>query len=154
MTSARVALLLIRLTALAVVLLIPARVEAIGLGIDVGAGAWVLEGPQADVHVRVDHEFFEMLKVGIRPGLAVTSYAYDPALRFSMPLDAFVKIKLAIIYLEVLGGIYWMPTSVDPIRAHLAGGVGLQIWKFLIGVEVGYLQPTLNVLGRVGFTFF
>jgi hypothetical protein len=133
-------------------LLLPARAEAIGLGVDVGAGSWLLEGLQADLHLRVEQEFFDMLKIGVRPGVELT--LNQPTSRFGVPLDAFVRVKLAIVYLEALGGMYWVPSSVDPIRAHLAGGVGLQIWKFSFGVEVGYLQPSLNVLGRVGFTFF
>lgn len=144
--------MLTRLALIAAVLLIPTRAEAIGLGVDLGAGSWVLEGLQADLHLRVDHEFFDMLKIGIRPGIELTQY--EPVSRFGVPLDAFVRVKLAVIYLEALGGMYWIPSSIDPIRAHLAGGFGVQIWKFSVGIEVGYLQPSLNVLGRVGFTFF
>jgi hypothetical protein len=138
--------------ALVTALLLPARAEAIGLGVDVGAGTWLLEGLQADLHLRVDQELFDFLKIGLRPGVALT--LYEPTSRIGVPLDAFVRVKLSIVYLEGLGGMYWVPSSVDPIRAHVAGGVGLQIWKFNFGVEVGYLQPSLNVLGRVGFTFF
>ena len=138
--------------ALAVAVLLPTRANAIGLGVDVGAGAWVLEGLQADVHLRVVHEFFDTLKVGVRPGLGLT--LYQPTSRLMVPLDAFVKLRLSILYLEALGGVYWIPSHLDPIRAHLAGGIGLQIWKFSVGVEVGYLEPSLNILGRVGFTFF
>ena len=138
--------------ALAAALLLPARAEAIGLGVDVGAGTWLLEGLQADLHLRVEQELFDILKIGIRPGVEFT--LYQPTSRIGVPLDAFVRVKLAIVYLEALGGLYWIPSSVDPIRAHVAGGVGLQVWKFSFGVEVGYLQPSLSVLGRVGFTFF
>ena len=138
--------------ALCAALLVPARAEAIGVGVDVGAGSWILEGLQADVHLRVDQELVSFLKLGIRPGLELT--LYNPTPRLGVPLDAFVRVKLAIVYLEALGGIYWIPSSVEPVRAHVAGGVGFEIWKFTIGVEVGYLSPSLNVLGRVGFTFF
>ena len=138
--------------ALCAALLGPARAEAIGLGVDVGAGSWILEGLQADVHLRVDQELFSFLKVGLRPGLELT--VYQPTSRFGVPLDAYVRVKIAILYLEALGGIYWIPSSVEPIRAHLAGGVGFEIWKFFVGVEVGYLSPSFNALGRVGFTFF
>ena len=138
--------------ALLLALALPAPAQAIGLGVDVGAGAWLLEGLQADVHLRVEHEFFDMLKVGVRPGLAYLHY--EPTPRLAIPLDAFVKLKLAILYVEALGGMYWIPSHVDPVRAHVAGGLGVQIWKFSIGIEVGYLQPSINILGRVGFTFF
>lgn len=147
--------MMLRLTlawALGVALLLPARAEAIGLGLDVGAGSWLLEGLQADLHLRVDQELLEILKIGVRPGLEIT--LNQPESRVGVPLDAFVRVKLAILYLEVLGGMYWIPSSVDPVRGHLAAGVGVQIWKFQVGLEAGYLQPSLNILGRVGFTFF
>lgn len=136
----------------AVLMLGSLRAEAIGLGVDVGAGSWVLEGPQVDVHVRIDQELFDFLKIGLRPGLGLA--LYEPESRLFVPLDAFARVKLAIVYAEVLGGIYWIPSLAESIRPHVAAGVGLQIWKFSFGVEVGYLQPSLNILGRVGFTFF
>ncbi len=144
-----------RLTAamvLCAAMLLPAPAHAIGLGVDVGAGSWLLEGLQGDVHLKVDQEFFDLLKIGLRPGVALT--LNEPYPRVAFPLDLSLKLKLAFFYLEALGGLFWIPSSVDPVRAHLAGGFGVQIWKFLVGVEVGYLQPSLNVLGRVGFTFF
>ncbi len=138
--------------ALAVAVLLPTRAHAVGIGVDVGAGAWVLEGLQADVHFRIDQQLMEIVKIGLRPGLGIAQY--QPTSRLLVPLDAYVNLKLAIVYLEVLGGIYWIPSHVDPIRAHFAGGLGVEIWKFKVGIEVGYLQPSVNILGRVGFTFF
>jgi hypothetical protein len=141
-----------RLTLLLSLVLFPTTAHAIGLGVDVGAGTWLLEGLQGDVHLRVEQELFDFLVIGVRPGVEVT--LNQPYSRVGFPVDLSAKFKLAIVYLEALGGLYWIPSSVDPIRAHVAAGLGLTIWKFQVGVEVGYLQPSLNLLARVGFTFF
>lgn len=138
--------------ALTIALLFPSRAGAIGLGVDVGAGAWILEGLQADVHFRIDQELLEVLKIGLRPGLGYAQY--EPVSRILIPLDAYVRLKILILYLEALGGVYFIPSHVDPVRAHFGGGFGVTIWKFWVGVEVAYLQPSINILGRVGFTFF
>lgn len=138
--------------ALACPLLVAAPARAVGLGLDVGAGSWLLEGLQADVHVRVFQPVLEVLSVSLRPGLALT--LSEPTARFAVPLDAGLRLTIAILYLEALGGLYLIPSSVDPVRAHVAGGLGFRLWKFTIGVEVGYLQPSLHALARVGFTIF
>jgi len=134
----------------AMLVALPAR--AVGLGVDVGAGTWLLEGLQADAHLKVEQELLSFLTIAARPGVAVT--LNQPNARVAIPLDLSVKLKIAILYLEALGGLFWVPSSIDPLRAHVAGGVGVQIWKFQVGIEVGYLQPSLNLLARVGFTFF
>jgi hypothetical protein len=138
--------------ALTIALLFPSRANAIGIGVDVGAGAWVLEGLQADVHFRVEQELLEVLKIGLRPGLGIAQY--NPESRLLIPLDAYVQLKVLFLYFEALGGIYWIPSHIDPIRAHVGGGLGVTIWKFSFGIEVAYLQPSINILGRVAFTFF
>lgn len=128
----------------------PAR--AVGLGIDVGAGTWLLEGLQGDVHLRVSQQLLGPLSVALRPGVAVT--LNEPVSRLAVPLDAIVRLTLAFFYVEALGGVYWIPSSIEPWRLHAGGGFGFTIWKFQVGVELAYLQPSLNVLARVGFTFF
>ncbi|MFO0597343.1 MAG: hypothetical protein U0228_18690 [Myxococcaceae bacterium] len=134
------------------VLLVASPARAIHLGVDVGAGTWLLEAPQIDAHFRVDQELFSWLRIGVRPGVALTFN--QPNSRLAVPLDASVKVKLFILYVEAFGGIYWIPSSVDPVRAHWGGGVGFRIWKFELGLEVAYLQPSVSLLGRVGFTFY
>lgn len=138
--------------ALACPLLVASPARAVGLGLDVGAGTWLLEGLQGDVHLRVFQPFLEVLSVSLRPGLALT--LNEPTARLAVPLDAGLRLTVAFFYLEALGGLYWVPSSIDPVRAHVAGGLGFRLWKFTLGVEVGYLQPSLNALARVGFTFF
>jgi hypothetical protein len=128
----------------------PAR--AVGLGVDVGAGSWLLEGLQGDVHLRVYQPFLKVLSVAARPGVALT--LNEPVSRVAVPLDLTARLTLAFFFVEAIGGVYWIPSSIEPWRAHAAGGLGFQIWKFQVGVEVGYLQPSLNVLARVGFTIF
>ncbi len=128
----------------------PAR--AVGLGVDVGAGTWLLEGLQGDLHLRIYQPFLEVLSVAVRPGVVLT--LNEPVSRVGFPLDLTARLTLAFFYVEALGGLYWIPSSIDPLRAHVAGGLGFQIWKFTVGVEVGYLQPSINALARVGFTFF
>lgn len=129
---------------------LPAR--AVGLGMDVGAGTWLLEGLQGDVHLRVYQPLVEVLSIAVRPGVLVT--LNEPYARVGVPLDVSARLTLAFFYLEALGGLLWIPSAADPVRGHVAGGLGFQIWKFQVGVEVGYLQPSLNALARVGFTFF
>lgn len=141
-----------RLALVLALFLLPGSAHAFGLGVDVGAGTWLLEGLQGDVHLELEQELFEILTIGARPGVTLT--LTEPYARVGFPIDLSVRLKLAIVYLEALGGALWIPSSVDPLRAHVAGGVGVQLWKFRVGVEVGYLQPSLSLLARVGFTFF
>lgn len=134
------------------VLLLPRSAHAIGLGVDVGGGSWLFTGLQLDAHLRVDQELLEVLKIGVRPGIAYT--LTQPVGRVSLPLDATLRLTLGFFYLEALGGLYWTPSYANPLAWHAGGGLGVQIWKFSVGVEASYLQPTFNVLGRVAFTFF
>lgn len=134
-------------------LFLPRKAHAIGLGVDVGGGSWLFTGLQLDAHLRVDQELLSVLKVGLRPGVAWTMI--EPGVgRLSVPLDAYLRLTLAFFYVEALGGLYWTPSYRDPIAWHAGGGLGVQIWKFTVGVEAAYLQPSFNVLGRVGFVFF
>lgn len=138
--------------ALAVVLLAPSPAQAIHLGVDVGAGAWLLSGPVADAHFRVDQELFDWIRIGVRPGVM---FAFtEPTTRFGVPLDAAVKFKLFVLYLDVFGGIVWLPSYADPVRMHIGGGVGFRLWKLEFGFEVAYLQPSITAMGRIGFTFY
>ncbi|MFZ5446097.1 MAG: hypothetical protein ACOZQL_39285 [Myxococcota bacterium] len=141
-----------RLTLVLALFLLPTTAHAVGLGVDVGAGTWLLEGLQGDVHLSVEQELLDFLVIGARPGVSLTLTEPNP--RVGFPIDLSVRLKLAFLYLEGLAGMLWMPSSIDPIRAHAAAGLGLQLWKFRVGVEVGYLQPSLSLLARVGFTFF
>ena len=75
----------------------------IGIGVDVGAGAWVLEGLQADVHFRIDQELLEILKIGLRPGLGIAQY--EPVSRLLVPVAAYVRLKVLCLYFEALGGV-------------------------------------------------
>lgn len=140
-------------------LFLPGKAHAIGLGIDVGGGTYLFNGLQLDAHLRVDQELFSWLKIGLRPGIAYTMY--QPEGRISVPVDLMLRVQLAIFYLDAMGGLYWTPSAADPIAWHAAGGLGVAIWKFTVGVEIGYLAvgptwstPSANILGRVGFTFF
>ncbi|MFT3709488.1 MAG: hypothetical protein QM817_17785 [Archangium sp.] len=128
----------------------PAR--AVNVTADVGGGVWLLEATQLDAHFRVDQELFDWFRVGVRPGVAVTLSEPNP--RLAIPLDALVRFKLFVVYLDVFGGMYWIPSHVEPVRLHLGGGVGFKIWRFEFGFEVAYLQPSINLLGRVGFTIY
>lgn len=138
--------------AIACPLLLASPARAVGLGLDVGAGTWLLEGLQGDLHLRVYQPFLEVLSVSLRPGVVLT--LNEPTPRLGLPLDAGLRLTLAFFYVEALGGMYWIPSAAQPLRAHVAGGLGFQVWKLTIGVEVGYLQPSLNALARVGITFF
>lgn len=137
---------------LAVAVLAPSPARAIHLGIDVGAGAWLLEAPLVDAHFRVDQELFDWLRIGVRPGVGV-NFA-SPDARFTVPLDGSVKIKLFVLYLEVFAGILWIPSHANPVRTHIGGGVGFRLWKLEFGFEAAYLQPSIAIMGRVGFTFY
>lgn len=128
----------------------PAR--AVNLTVDVGAGAWLLEATQLDAHFRVDQELFEWIRFGGRTGAVLTLNEPNP--RFALPLDGFVRLKLWVVYLDLLAGIYWIPSHVQPIRTHLGGGVGFKIWRLEFGFELAYLSPSMTALGRVGFTIW
>jgi hypothetical protein len=132
--------------------LAPSPARSIHLGVDVGGGAWLLEAPLVDVHFRLDQELFDWLRIGVRPGVGVTFASPDP--RLTVPLAGSVKLKFLVFFVEIFGGIVWIPSHVNPIRTNLGGGLGLRLWKLEFGVDLAYLQPSIAVMGRVGFTFY
>jgi hypothetical protein len=137
---------------LAVAVLAPSPARAIHLGVDVGGGAWLLEAPLVDVHFRLDQELFDWLRIGVRPGVGV-NFA-SPDARFTVPLAGSVKLKFLVFFLEIFAGILWIPSHANPIRTNLGGGLGLRLWKLELGIELAYLQPSISVGGRIGFTFY
>lgn len=122
------------------------------LGVEAGGGVWLLEAPFFDVELKGQLRLFSWLFVGVRPGIGVIFN--EPNTRIAVPLDATLKVKLFIFFFEAIGGMWLIPSHADVVRPHLAGQIGLEIWRFTFGAEVSYLAPSITVSGRVGIRIF
>lgn len=127
----------------------PAR----ALGAEAGLGADYLADDEAGSFmgfVAVDTRIARRLTLGGRFGLAVVS---DPT-RFALPLDARLRFKLRRFYLDGLAGAWLFFKGEDHFRFHAAGGAGFVVSRNVrLGAELGYLDPSLMVGGRVAVAF-
>ncbi len=122
------------------------------LGVEAAGGVWLLEAPTFEVEAKGQLRLFSWLFVGVRPGLAFIFN--EPNTRLAVPLDATLKVKLFIFFFEAIGGAWFIPSHQDVVRPHLAGQLGLEIWRFTFGAEVSYLSPSVTISGRVGIRIF
>ncbi|PZR13514.1 MAG: hypothetical protein DI536_12195 [Archangium gephyra] len=122
------------------------------LGVEAAGGVWLLEAPYFDVELKGQLRLFSWLYLGVRPGVAVLFQ--EPNTRLAVPLDATLKVKLFIFFFEAIGGAWFIPSHRDVVRPHLAGQLGLEIWRFTFGAEVSYLAPSITISGRVGIRIF
>lgn len=145
--------------AAALVMLLPSTSHAakereslpIAVGIDLGGGYWFLNTAQFDLHLRVEFSLHRVVAIGLRPGLLLN---VRPSVEVGLPLDAYVRFRVSRVYFDVLGGMAILFGNPYPIRAHVAGGIGVFVIKgFSIGVEAGWLQDGAQILARLAFTF-
>lgn len=123
----------------------------ISVGIDLGGGYWFYNTAQFDLHLRVEFSLHRVVAIGLRPGLLLN---VRPAVEVGVPVDAYVRFKVSRVYFDVLGGLAILFGNPLPLRAHVAGGIGVFVIKgFSIGVEAGWLQDGAQILGRLAFTF-
>lgn len=127
------------------------REPPVAVGLDVGGGYWFYDTAQFDLHLRVEFSLHRVVAIGLRPGLLLN---VRPAVEVGLPIDAFVRFKVSRVYFDVLGGLAILFGNPLPLRAHVAGGIGVFVIKgFSIGVEAGWLQDGAQILGRLAFTF-
>lgn len=146
-----------RLALLAAVVLSATSAHAsFHFGIDAGAGYWAVPTgtsfpgvAQFDAHVSLRKGFGKVFELGLRPGVMLN---VSPDIAFGIPIDAQLRFKLAIVYLEALGGVAILLQDPAPVRAHAALGVGLTLLGFSFGVEGGYLMNGLVAGIRIGFS--
>lgn len=122
------------------------------LGVEAAGGVWLLEAPYFDVELKGQLRLFSWLYLGVRPGVAVIFQ--EPNTRLAIPLDATLKVKLFIFFFEAIGGAWFIPSHQDVVRPHLAGQLGIEVWRLTFGAEVSYLSPSITVSGRVGIRIF
>lgn len=123
----------------------------IGVGIDIGGGYWFLDTAQFDLHLRVEFSLGKVVALGLRPGLLLN---VRPNVEVGLPVDAYIRFKVSRLYFDVLGGLAVLFGNPLPLRAHVAGGVGVFVVRgFSIGVEAGWLQDGAQILARFAFTF-
>lgn len=120
-------------------------------GIDLGGGYWFYNTAQFDFHVRIELKLHRVVGIGLRPGLLLN---VRPAVEVGLPVDAFVRFHVSRVYFDVLGGLAILFGNTLPLRAHVAGGIGVFVYRgFSIGVEAGWLQDGAQLLARAAFQF-
>ncbi len=136
---------------LGTVLFVPARAHAVTLGFDLGGGYWFQDTAQFDFHFRVQFALGKYVSVGVRPGLLLN---VRPGVEVGLPVDAYFRFHVSRLYFDVLGGLAVLFGNPLPLRAHVAGGMGVNIAKgFALGVEAGWLQDGAQILARFSFSF-
>ncbi len=146
-----------RLALLAAVILSATSAHAsFHIGVDAGAGYWAVPTgtsfpgvAQFDAHVSVRKGLGDHFQLGLRPGVM---FNVSPDVAIGIPIDAQFRFKLAIVYLEALGGVAILLNDAAAVRAHVALGVGLTLLGFSFGLEAGYLMngPVAGI--RIGFS--
>lgn len=122
------------------------------LGVEAAGGVWLLEAPFFEAEIKGQLRLFSWLYLGVRPGVAVIFQ--EPNTRLAIPLDATLKAKVFVFFFEAIGGAWFIPSHRDVVRPHLAGQLGLEIWRFTFGAEVSYLSPSVTISGRLGIRIF
>lgn len=101
--------------------------------------------------LRVEFSLGKVVALGLRPGLLLN---VRPNVEVGLPVDAYIRFKVSRLYFDVLGGLAVLFGNSLPLRAHVAGGMGVFVVRgFSIGVEAGWLQDGAQILARFAFTF-
>jgi hypothetical protein len=118
-----------------------------GLHIGVGADYWVEHNAAFQLTFLADTYLARSFSLGGRFGAMLVTTS-GPTV--GLPIDISLRIHLprAGMYLEGLVGP-WIVFTDTPVRAHVAGGFGLERGPLTFGLEVGYLQPN----GIIGLRF-
>lgn len=140
---------------LAVVLLAAApamaREPRVTVGLDLGGGYWFQNTAQFDLHLRVQFNFAHFFAIGLRPGLLMN---VRPSVEIGIPADVYFRFMVSRLYFDLIGGLAVLFGNPLPLRAHAAGGLGVNITRnFALGVEGGWLQDGAQILLRFAFTF-
>jgi hypothetical protein len=131
---------------------VPFKAEAVGFGLEVSGG---LTTPAPTPHFQfaadLRQNLVSRLALGFRGGLGLT---VNGGTTFSIPLDLYLNIFLASRFsLEAGGGLWIYPNTDTTLRAHFGGGLNIRFGSLELAFHVGYLQPGLVALVRVGYFF-
>ena len=139
-------------SALLMAFLVPARAEAVTLGLDLGGGLWLVPlTPQFDFHFKVQFALGKVVSFGLRPGVLLN---VSPAIQVGVPFDVYFRFHVSRLYFDLLGGLALLFGDAQFLRAHGAVGIGVHIAHgFAIGFEGGYLQNGAQLLFRASFHF-
>ncbi|HEY1088997.1 MAG TPA: hypothetical protein VGE37_14935 [Archangium sp.] len=139
----RIALLLALTTALT------AHADRWNVGLGLGGGYWFEGAAQFDLHFKVQANLGQVVSLGFRPGILLN---VRPGVEVGIPVDAYVRFNVKRVYFDVIGGLAILFGNTYPLRAHVAGGMGVFVWKgFSIGAEAGWLQNGAQLLLRLSF---
>lgn len=128
-----------------------AESSPVSVGVDLGGGYWFQDTAQFDLHLRVEFSLGKVVSLGLRPGLLLN---VRPNVEVGLPVDAYLRFKVSRLYFDVLGGLVVLFGNPLPLRAHVAGGMGVFVVRgFSIGLEAGWLQDGAQILARFAFTF-
>ena len=64
-----------------------------------------------------------------------------------------LRFRIKRIFLEPLGGPWFVLGRPDFLRAHAGMAIGVLFGAFELSVEAGWLQPSALLLGRFSFHF-
>jgi hypothetical protein len=131
---------------------VPSKAEAVGFGIEV-AGGFTTPAPNPYFQFTADlrQNLVSRLALGFRGGLGLT---VNGGTTLNIPLDLYLNIFLASRFsLEAGGGLWIYPNTETTLRAHVGGGLNLRFGSLELAFHMGYLQPGLVALVRVGYFF-
>ncbi len=137
---------------LAVALFAAGPAAAVNFGLEVSGG---LVSPEPRPHFQFTANVQQVLasrfSLGFRGGLGLD---VTPGVTLVVPLDLFADIGLSSRFgLEFGGGLWIIPNTYALLRAHAGGGIRANFFPIQLSLHVGYLQPGLVLLARVGYFF-
>ena len=131
--------------------LAPGRADAVGLELGLNGGYWFRKSPQFGVTFGAGEHLGKNVSVNVRAGLLINTYFSGAASELGVPVDAVLRFHIQRMYIEAVGGPWFLFGPLDFLRAHFAIGFGAYLRSFSFGIEAGWLQNEALLLARFGF---
>lgn len=136
---------------LSVVLLAAGSASAMGGSIEGAAGYWFEGAPQFQLTLAAHQALGKYVRIGVRSGVALNLPGGAPTV--GIPVDVGLRIRFQRVFLEPLGGLWFLLGRSDFLRAHAGIAVGFIFGPFDLSLEASWLQPSALLLARFSFHF-
>ena len=136
---------------LSVVLLAAGSASAVGVSIEGAGGLWFNTTPQFQVTLGVHQALGEHVRIGLRSGVVLNLPGGAP--QVAIPIDVGLRIRIHRVFLEPLGGPWFILGDPWFLRAHAGMAIGFLFSSFDISVEGGWLQPSALLVARFSYHF-
>lgn len=135
-----------------VVLMTSGSASALGVSIEGAGGVWFAPAaPQFQVTLAVHQPLGSVVALGLRSGVALNLWGGPP--QVAIPIDVMLRFRIKRIFLEPLGGPWFLLGDTSFLRAHAGMAIGVLFGSFELSVEAGWLQPSALLLARFSFRF-